>query len=370
MKIIDVINLFYYDNNPAELYNKLFSLKKDSFEVDEKIVIVHPDTDYYYFNCPIGFAINNLFNCWKEADLPFNTMLLIANHSHLSQAIKSYYKINEYDHPTVISEFFNYDTIQRNLTEPFTNPIDITYPAVCFNGGAQRPHRIKIYQYLKKYNLLDCVRTNFGSVIAIENELKGQNIPNSKQAVNTAASRNLDTADIIITQPVRINLTGFKFTTNQQINELHTVPLDPHQDTVLARNKIKDVYHLFFMDVISETMFDSPHVFISEKTIRAIANKKPFIMYNAANTLEYLHSFGFKTFSDFWDESYDTIQDYEERFLATSELVKTISLKPIDELREMYYNMQEILNYNVKVLKEQEKKCLELFRPITKFAKK
>jgi len=370
MKIIDVINLFYYDDKPAELYDKLFSLKKDRFETDEKIVVVHPDTDYYYFNCPIGFAINNLFNCWKEADLPFSVMILIANHSHLSEAIKSYYKINEYDQPTVISEFFNYDTIRKNLVEPFPHAINITYPAVCFNSGVQRPHRYKISQYLKKHDLLDCVRTNFGSVITIENGPKKQNIPNSKQAVNTAASRNLDTADIITTQPFRINLTEFKFTTNQQIIELHNIPLEPHQDTVLARNKVEDVYHLFFMDVISETVFNSPHVFISEKTIRAIANKKPFIMYNAANTLEYLHSFGFKTFSNFWDESYDTIQDYEERFLATSELVKTIALKPIDELREMYYNMQEILNYNVKILREQEKKCLELFRPITKFAKK
>jgi len=365
MKIIDVINLFYYDNKPAELFDKLLSLKKDRFDVDEKIVVVHPDTDYYYFGCPIGFTINNLFNIWKEVDLPFSTMFLISNHSHLPEAILKYYKICKYDQPTVVSELFNYDTINLNL-QPLTYPTDITYPAVCFNGGIARSHRIKIFQYLKKHNLFDRVRTNFGTGIknnksVTQSETIYQN--------NIIPNRNLDTADIITTQPHRINLTCFKFTTNNELLELQNIQTDTHVDSVLKYNKVEDLYHLFFLDVISETVFDQPHVFISEKTLRAIFWKKPFVMYNAANSLRYLHSFGFKTFSDFWDESYDTIQDPEERFLAVSNLVKDISSKPINELKEFYYNMEGILNHNFQVFEEQQKKCLELFQPILNFTK-
>jgi hypothetical protein len=58
--------------------------------------------------------------------------------------------------------------------------------------------------------------------------------------------------------------------------------------------------------VPTETVYFGRRTHITEKTFKAIALGMPFIMVAAAGSLEYMRSYGFRTFSDVWDESYDT----------------------------------------------------------------
>jgi hypothetical protein len=60
---------------------------------------------------------------------------------------------------------------------------------------------------------------------------------------------------------------------------------------------------------------------------------------------------GFKTFSEFWNESYDNETDHQTRFIKIFEIIDYIESLSIQECRDMYVKMDKILkhNYNVSI---------------------
>ena len=60
------------------------------------------------------------------------------------------------------------------------------------------------------------------------------------------------------------------------------------------------------ISVVLETVFDDSRIHLTEKTLRPIACGHPFILVAGPNALEYIKSYGFKTFAPWIDESYDT----------------------------------------------------------------
>ena len=81
-----------------------------------------------------------------------------------------------------------------------------------------------------------------------------------------------------------------------------------------------------------------------------IASKTPFILLAPPYSLEYARSLGFKTFSKFWSEEYDTIEDPTLRLKEIFNLVDKIGRMDIPQLEQMYSEMAEILEYNITIL--------------------
>jgi hypothetical protein len=115
-------------------------------------------------------------------------------------------------------------------------------------------------------------------------------------------------------------------------------------------NPLGDFYNDSFCDVINETRFAQHCGNYSEKLYQAIRYKKPFILVAPPYTLEYAKRMGFKTFSDFWDESYDEESNHEVRTIKILNLINYINSKSINELRDMYDQMQSILDHNYQCL--------------------
>lgn len=86
-----------------------------------------------------------------------------------------------------------------------------------------------------------------------------------------------------------------------------------------------DDYNRTGIEVILETLFDDNRWHLTEKTLRSIACQKPFILVSTPGSLQYLHSYGFETFHDLWDESYDKITDSTDRLQAIVKLMKQLS---------------------------------------------
>lgn len=63
------------------------------------------------------------------------------------------------------------------------------------------------------------------------------------------------------------------------------------------------------LSVVLETVFDDSKIHLTEKILRPIACGHPFVLAAGPGSLEYLRSYGFKTFSPWIDESYDTELD-------------------------------------------------------------
>ena len=117
-------------------------------------------------------------------------------------------------------------------------------------------------------------------------------------------------------------------------------------------NVLADFYTNSFVDVINETRFAQPTGNFSEKVFQAIQYQKPFILVAPPKTLEYIRSLGFKTFNDFWDESYDDEFDHGERLAKIFMLLQQIIDMPIEDAQEMYTKMQSIVDHNLTVYKE------------------
>ena len=65
--------------------------------------------------------------------------------------------------------------------------------------------------------------------------------------------------------------------------------------------------------------------------------------------LKYLNDIGFKTFPFLFDESYDSITDYNLRYRAVlSQVKKIIKNKTLDEIKDIIYSdqCQEVLHHN------------------------
>ena len=91
------------------------------------------------------------------------------------------------------------------------------------------------------------------------------------------------------------------------------------------------------------------HCHFSEKTTRAISAGMPFVIISSAGSLKTLKSYGFKTFSDWWDESYDDEIDWKIRFEKIKEVLFLISSKSLNECHSMYQEMMPTIIHNRKL---------------------
>ena len=107
-----------------------------------------------------------------------------------------------------------------------------------------------------------------------------------------------------------------------------------------------DFYKYFGLDIVTETVFDYPYPYISEKTLRPITSKRPFIVVGAPNILSLLKHKGFKTFDTIIDESYDSITDPSDRFDSVTASIKEFVTQPIEKIRADVESISDVLQHN------------------------
>ena len=135
--------------------------------------------------------------------------------------------------------------------------------------------------------------------------------------------------------------------------------IDIHIDT-----NPKDAYEECFCAIVNETRYAEPTGLLTEKIMNAMLNYRPVIMVGPPGNLEYMRAWGFMTFSDWFDESYDTEHDHSKRMQKIFDLIDWINAKSIDELKQMYEDMAYVLLHNKTWIEELQVRLLE--KPITK----
>lgn len=107
------------------------------------------------------------------------------------------------------------------------------------------------------------------------------------------------------------------------------------------------------ISVILETVADQ-RIHLTEKTLRAIALGHPFYLMAGPGALEYLKSYGFRTFSSCIDESYDKEQD---QMLRMGKIVQSMQkFTMLDNLSrtQALSEMREIAKHNKKLFFSKE----------------
>jgi hypothetical protein len=97
--------------------------------------------------------------------------------------------------------------------------------------------------------------------------------------------------------------------------------------------------------LVTETVATGHRHHLTEKTFKPIALGMPFIIVGTQGSLRYLRSYGFKTFGDLWDESYDDEPNDSLRIEKIAQVLKL--LDGLEEHRQdIFESAHEIIEHN------------------------
>ena len=103
-----------------------------------------------------------------------------------------------------------------------------------------------------------------------------------------------------------------------------------------------------FLNIVTETLFNTESIFLSEKTYKPIYMCQPFIIFGNPHSLKKLKELGYKTFDKWWDESYDSEIDVNKRFVKMVNILEQISEWDMDMCFKIKKEMEETLIHNYK----------------------
>lgn len=103
-----------------------------------------------------------------------------------------------------------------------------------------------------------------------------------------------------------------------------------------------------FLHVVNETVFYDSKLHLTEKIFKPIVCLRPFVLVAAPGNLAYLRSYGFETFSNWIDESYDQETDHERRLDLIASEVDRICQLPSQQLADTHRQMAAVLEHNKK----------------------
>ena len=136
----------------------------------------------------------------------------------------------------------------------------------------------------------------------------------------------------------------------KNINQLPELRIDFETDDYIPNQSMLlspvDKLMESFIFLVTETCFFQNKTHLTEKIFKPIVLRMPFILVGCAHNLAYLRSYGFKTFSDFWDESYDTIEDPVLRLQAVTKILKDIATMTPEQQKAMLKDMAPVLEHN------------------------
>jgi hypothetical protein len=127
----------------------------------------------------------------------------------------------------------------------------------------------------------------------------------------------------------------------------------PDRYTAYYGYDYSDPLTTFYQDILIDLVVES-HVlgdtfFPTEKTLRSIWMKKPFVIFASRDYLCYMRQMGFQTFWQFWDEDYDGFET-RDRLLRILKLLDWFASQNPKQLWDLYQTIQPILNHNYDLL--------------------
>jgi hypothetical protein len=199
---------------------------------------------------------------------------------------------------------------------------------LCFNRRFS-DHRLLFFMLIEKRNLLDYFFLSMS---------KDQPESSSNFAINaTYLIQRFSMFKITSTDIIRADKKLPLILDNPNFNKY------PMESNPWA---MKQYYDDSLINVISETYFFNNIIHITEKTYKPIGFMQPFIMIASPFSLKHIKDMGFKTFSAFWDESYDTETDHIVRMNKIVQLVEIICNWSDEEKINFSQQVEPILKYN------------------------
>jgi hypothetical protein len=136
----------------------------------------------------------------------------------------------------------------------------------------------------------------------------------------------------------------------------------------------KELYEAVHYFVITETAYcttnPAPDVvsadchFLTEKTFRHIGLRMPFILLSRPGQLAELKNAGYQTFHPYIDETYDTLDNDQERMLAVVKEMQRLHTFDDTQWNEWHESVDKITEFNYNVLKSKTPELIEITEEI------
>jgi hypothetical protein len=185
---------------------------------------------------------------------------------------------------------------QRNINRTFLVPNRIV--------AGERQHRLEMLYWIFKLGMTD-------NHISCPDTCPAENI-SIHDAIQPLKAKYSDIDTVFAQQSLPINFA------NETDHPMHSCWLS------LFDQSAESLLYL-----VTETVATGRRHHLTEKTFKPIAMGMPFIIVGTQGSLRYLRSYGFKTFGDLWDESYDDEPDDSKRIEKIAH-----TLKLLDDLGE------------------------------------
>jgi hypothetical protein len=123
-----------------------------------------------------------------------------------------------------------------------------------------------------------------------------------------------------------------------------------YQDGYNTNLSILDHYHRFGIEIVCESYCRGDTFFMTEKTVRPMVGLKPMIVYGPRRYLERLRDMGFRTWQEFWDESYDQFEG-PDRWEAIKVLLEKLHALSDTEFWNLVDGARDVVHHNLAMLR-------------------
>lgn len=205
---------------------------------------------------------------------------------------------------------------------------------------APRSHRVAFTSLLAEYDLLDYGYVSLG----IWEDTKFQN---TNSVIDYVANE--------LSAFHGNNIELQKLTESGSKKLVNALPLTIDTDNFVYKpsfgysGSLMDFYNKSYFSIVSNTYFfdkDEMGVTVNEKEYKAILARHPFLLVAKAGTLGLLKNLGFKTFDQWFDESYDDESDDAIRMLKLIKEVDRLCKIDNNTWDKMIIEMTPTLEYN------------------------
>jgi hypothetical protein len=201
---------------------------------------------------------------------------------------------------------------ERRITKTFVAPNRII--------AGERQHRLEVLYHIFKNKLTD-------NHISCPSVCPAENI-SIYEAIKPLAAKYPDIQEVFAKQLLPINFAG---ETDHPMHSCWLSLFDESAESLLY--------------LVTETVATGLRHHLTEKTFKPIALGMPFVIVGTRGSLEYLRSYGFRTFEGIWDESYDLEQD-DVRIARIASLLRSLDELPPEGKQDLFDQAQEVIEHN------------------------
>ena len=307
--------IFFNDQEPfyTEVFDNIFKTDEQKLGVSDSL------NDHYsgYFGLTVNSFLHDI-DYFRHHLLIYTTSEK-SNEQDVQLKSRNFYGWYFFAHGLIALDWF------RNLKYlPAKHEFSKVF--ICFNNmiSGKRNYRLTLVA-----NLLEKKLDKFGFI-----------------SVNKTNLKNIIKKEIF-SENTLLSSKSKKQIFQQLYQTEHKLEIDRQNTTgELSAYDNLDVLASAFIHVVTETIFYENKLHLTEKIFKPIVARRPFILVGAAGNLQYLKSYGFRTFDQWIDESYDNETDPDLRInMIVSELEKLCKLSD-SELKQIQDEMHDIVEHN------------------------